>query len=112
MEGNLKYLKWSLVVEIVLGIALSLFMALFIGVMATDSPASGKSHFLAGTLVGFIAVALPTVVFPYFCIRELNSYPVKKSIKANLFHSILVGMAVFFPVALWQIYVLLKLKRD
>jgi len=62
MEGKIKYLKISLKIEIVFGIIISLFMALFLGTMATDSPSSTYLNFAMGAVIGFLFVFLPTVL--------------------------------------------------
>jgi|GEM_PF-5423233 len=111
MEGEIKYLKVSLKIEIVLGIIISIFMALLLGTMATDSPSSTYLNFAMVAVIGFLVVFLPTVLLPYFSIKELNKFNQKKSIVINSINSTVVFLFVFFPLALWQFYLLYKLKK-
>ena len=52
MEKDLKIVKILLYIEIAFGVALSLFIAVFVGTMATDSPSSTYIQFIFGALFG------------------------------------------------------------
>lgn len=111
MEGKIKQLKVSLIIEIVFGSILSIFMALFLGTMATDSPSSTYIDLAIGAAIGFLIIFLPTVLLPYFGIKELKKFEHKKAIIINSINSIVVLLFVFPPLAFWQFYVLYKLKK-
>ncbi|MFY9142282.1 hypothetical protein [Sulfuricurvum sp.] len=112
MEKYIKYLKVSYQIEMVLGILLAGFMSFFLGVMATDAPSATYFHFALGALFGFIIVAIPTMLMPFLAIKELNNYVAKRKLLFNIINAVVVLAFVFFPLALWQFYMLYKIKND
>jgi len=111
MENRIKYLKVSYQIEMVLGILVAGYMSIFLGVMATDAPTSTNIHFVFGALFGFTIVAIPTVLMPFLAIRELNNYKEKGKLTFNIINVVIVLAFVFFPLALWQFYILYKIKN-
>ncbi len=110
MEKQIKWLKISLKVEMVIGVLAGGALALVLGTMATDSPTSGTLEFIMGALFGFALVAIPMLVIPALSIRELNRFPVNEKFIFNYLNTVIVFVFVFFPLAIWQIYTLVHLK--
>jgi len=77
-------LKSLLIIEIIIGLFGASFLAIFVGIMATDSPSSTYLHMAGGGLVGFMIVFVPSVLLPYLSIRELRNYTENKKIVLNI----------------------------
>ncbi len=112
MEKQIKWLKISLKLEMVIGVVAGGFLGLVLGTMATDSPTSDTLDFLMGAVFGFSIVALPMIIIPLLSIRELNRFPEKQSFICNYINTVIVLVFVFFPLAIWQIYTLVHLKAN
>ncbi|MDO6514603.1 hypothetical protein [Neptuniibacter sp. 2_MG-2023] len=110
MERRIKYLKITLYIEMVLGTGMGAVMALFLGTMATDSPTSTTADFVMGALMGFSLFAIPLVFLPILSLRELNRFAEKRVSLINYINSAILILFVFFPLGIWQIYNLVKLK--
>ncbi len=110
IENNIKLLKLLLIIEIIIGLSISIIMAIFLGVMATDSPSSTKLDVLIGSVIGFSLVAIPSVLFPTLSIRELNKFPTRKKLTFNIINSI-ITFFIFFPIAIIQFYIFNSLKN-
>ena len=111
MEQRIKYLMLSFYAEMVIGTLTALFMALFIGVMATDSPKSKEAHFSMGSAFGFSIVAVPLVLLPWLAALELKKFPQTKRIVFT-YIKVLVTVFTFFPLGIWQVYMLIKLESE
>jgi len=111
MEKYIKYLKISYQIEMVLGIVAAAFLSFFVGVMATDAPTSTYLHFAFGALFGFTIVAIPTVLMPFLAMKELDGYEEKEKLVFNIINAVIVLVVVFIPLALWQFYMLYKIKN-
>ena len=112
LDKRIKYLKISYIIEMILGALMAAFMTLFLGVMATDSPSSSDLDFVIGALIGFVVVAVPTILIPLLAINELNNFKVKRRLIFNIINAIIVLIVVFAPLAFWQFYMLYKIKKD
>ncbi|WP_343801409.1 hypothetical protein [Marinobacterium maritimum] len=112
MDKQIKWLKISLKVEMLIGVVAGGILALVLGTMATDSPTSGTLEFIMGALFGFALVATPMLVIPALSIRELNRFPENRKFVFNYLNTVIVLVFVFFPLAIWQIYTLAHLKAN
>ena len=111
MGKRIKYLKISYKIEMVFGIIAAGWMSFFLGVMATDAPTSTYLHFTLGALFGFSAVAIPTVLIPFLAIKELSNYEIKGKLLFSIINAIFILISIFIPLALWQLYMLYKIKK-
>ncbi len=112
MQKYIKYLKISYQIEMVLGIVAAGFMSFFLGIMATDSPSSTYFNFAFGAIFGFSAIAIPSVLIPFLAIKELNNYEIKGKLLFNIINAAFIFISIFMPLALWQFYMLYKIKQQ
>ncbi len=104
-------LKTLLIIEIIAGLFVASFMALFLGVMATDSPSSTYLHMIGGGTMGFVIVFIPSVLLPYFSIRELKNYAANNKIIVNIINALLL-IFCFFPLGIVCLILLYKLHNS
>ncbi len=103
-----KNLKVLLIIEIILGILTASFAALFVGIMATDSPSATLLHGIGIGFCVFLVTFLPLVLLPLLSIRELNEYDRNGTITINIVNSIFVFL-YFFPFGVLNIYFVYKI---
>ncbi|MEI6896721.1 MAG: hypothetical protein V5786_04410 [Psychromonas sp.] len=106
MEERIQHFKISLYAEMIFGIILSIVLPVFIVRISETSLLNS----LFGAFLGFCLVALPLILLPIMSIRELNEFPEKNSLFLNYMNTGVVIAFVFFPLALWQIFMFRKLK--
>ena len=111
MLKYIKYIKIIYILIILLSIAGSLWLALFLGIMATDAPGSGNFEFTIGWLIGFLSIFIPSALFPILSIYELNKYEDKKRLIFNYITSVIL-LFIFIPLALLQMFFLYKLNKS
>lgn len=111
MDKYIHYLKVSYRVEIAVGFLISSFMTLFMATMATDSPNSTYMHMILGGIFGFIFTATPTILIPILAIKELKNYTIKRKLLFNIINGVIVLFFIFFPLAIWQFYMLYKMRN-
>ena len=111
MQKYIKYLKISYEIEMILGIIFSCFVSFFLGIMSTDSPSSTYLDFILGIVFGFLIIAIPSISIPYLAIKELNDYETKRKLIFNIINIIFIFFFLFMPLALWQFYMLYKIKK-
>ena len=111
MHKTIKALKTLLIVEIIIGLFGASFLALFVGVMATDSPSSTYLHMIGGGIFGFLIVFAPSVLLPYFSIRELKKYNENKKLFLNIFNSLLLLIG-FLPLGVIHLILINKLNKE
>jgi len=87
-------------------------MALFLGVMATDSPSSTMLDMVLGAVFGFLVVLIPMVGLPLLSKRELQNYKTNKKLLFNIINSVLIFFTMFMPLALFNFYIFYKLHED
>jgi Na+-driven multidrug efflux pump len=80
--------------------------------MATDSPKSTLVHFILGGSVGFLIVFFPSVLLPFFSIKEVNKYTENRRLTLNIINSIIVFVLIFFPLAIVQFYFIYKIREE
>lgn len=112
MEKRLQYIKISRFVEIFFGVLIGGWLGFFVGIMATDSPNSSELNFVYGALFGFGFTAIPLILLPYLSIRELNKYRKKQKVTFNYITSIIMLIFMLSPLAIWQLFMLRKLKTS
>ena len=111
MSKYIKYIKVIYYIVIIVSAIGASWMAIFLGVMATDAPGSGTFEFTIGFLIGFLIIFIPTSIFPILSIRELNKYEEKRGLIFNYITSIVL-LFIFIPLALLQMYFLYKLNKS
>ena len=110
MDRKILFLKRSLMAESTFGILLAVFMVFLTVSLTMDNPDSTVSNMLLAAVFVFCGITIPLVILPIMAIRELNDYPVHKNLLMNYVNSGIAVGFVFFPLAIWQLYTLVKLK--
>ncbi|GLS90139.1 hypothetical protein GCM10007916_12060 [Psychromonas marina] len=110
MDNKILYLKRSLIVEIIFGALLAIILSVYMVSMASANPNAATIDIFLGALFPIVIVALPLVLLPYMAIRELNEYEEQNSLILNYVNSGIAVGFVFFPLAVWQIFTLVKVK--
>ncbi len=110
MDNKIRSLKISFIFETILGVLVALFIAMFVGIMATDSPSSPSNDMIMGGMFAFLIVFAPFVLFSYLSIRELNKYEENNKLLFNIINSLLV-FSIFLPLGIWQLYLIFKLNN-
>lgn len=111
MENRIKYVTISLYAEILLGIILSIGSPIFIMVIAADAPQPTEMPSFVGALIALFLVAMPLVVLPILAKKELQDFPKNGALFLNYMNTCIPIAFVFFPLALWQLYMFRKLKK-
>lgn len=110
MKGYIQYLKIFYFIEIVLGLIITIYMTMFMAMMATDSPSSTIIHMISGGFIGFLVVFLPTVLLPGLAIKELGKYEVQRKLKLNILNTIIVFFTILMPLAFLNFFILYKIR--
>lgn len=110
MDKKILYLKRSLIAEMVFGAILAIILSVYMVSMASANPNAEAINIFLGALFPLVIIALPLVLLPYMAMRELNEYSDQKSLILNYVNSGIAVGFVFFPLAVWQIFTLVKIK--
>lgn len=108
MDKYIKYLNISYKIEILLGIIMSYFGAI-IGPLAVSSLFPNYALIL-GMILGFTIIFIPTILIPILAIYELKSFSKNEKLLFNTIN-IFIVLIIFFPLALFQSYILYKIKK-
>lgn len=110
MDNKILYLKNSLIIEMIFGAILAIVLSVYMVSMASANPDAAAINIFLGALFPIVIVALPLVLLPYMAMRELNEYTEQNSLILNYVNSGIAVGFVFFPLAIWQIFTLVKIK--
>ena len=110
METHINRLKATLMFQIVVGIILSIVMVSYTVSVGLESDASTGVSIAIGALLVAVIPLVPLVLVPFMSIRELDVYPEKGSLFINHFDSFIIIAFICFPIAIWQIFLLRKIK--
>lgn len=110
MDRKILFLKRSLIAEIIFGMVAAIVLAVYMVSLVSDNPNSATIDLFLGALFPIVIIGLPLVLLPYIAIRELNEYSEQKSLLINYVNSGLAVGFTFFPLAIWQIFTLVKLR--
>jgi hypothetical protein len=61
-------------------------------------------------MFGLIAFGSPTLLLPYVAMREIKRFKEKQSLNFSIFNSLVV-LALFWPMALFQMYLIYQIKQ-
>ena len=110
MQSKIKMMKISLIVQIVIGLAVTGYMVLLLGVMSTDAPTSSYKDVLMGVSIALGLIGLPTVGLPLLALFELGRFVKRKKLHF-IYTNAIVGLGIgvlsnpiFLLVAIWQFY--------
>ncbi|NPA87358.1 MAG: hypothetical protein GXO01_01510 [Epsilonproteobacteria bacterium] len=110
MESTKKTLKTLYSIQIALGGFATIFLTLFLAIMATDAPGSGNKEALLGGLLGFAAGSILMIFLPLKAYQEIEKYP-----NGRLIFNYITTIANLFTLnmifSLIQIALLFELKR-
>lgn len=112
MDDRIKYLKLSLLIEMILGLVLTSLFAASLGASTVAPSFAAGSDYIIGGSYGFVVIFLPVIFFPLLALKELNTFKNRRKLTFNLINSAVVVTLVFFPLSVWQIYMLYKLRSD
>jgi len=110
MDRKILFLKRSLIAEIIFGAIAAIAISVYMVSMVNDNPNAATIDMFLGALFPIVIIALPLMLLPFMAIRELNEYGEQKSLLINYVNSGIAVGFVFFPLAIWQIFTLVKLK--
>ena len=117
MQSKIKLMKISLIIQIVMGLVVTGYMVLFLGVMSTDAPTSSFKDVLMGVSVALGLIGLPTVGLPALALFELGRYGKQKKlylIYTNAIVGLVVGVIsnpLFLLMAIWQFYIIYGINK-
>lgn len=116
MGTEIKRLKTVLIIQIIVGLAAAVFIALFMGTFALDSPAATKMNFFLAAGSGFFILFIPNVLLPAFSIKELKDYEKSRiRLRVNTVNALFCSFLVFpFTVALtfFYLYLIKKITKS
>ena len=117
MQSKIKMMKISLIVQLLIGVVVTGYMVLLLGVMSTDAPTSSYKDVLMGVSIALGLIGLPTVLLPFLALRELGRFVQTKKlhfIYTNAIIGLLLGVfanPIFLLVAIWQFYLIYGLTK-
>jgi len=118
LNKQIKWLKISYTVEMIIGFLMGGFLALMVGVMATDSPTSSDATMYIAGSVTFIIVAVPTIILPLFALKELEDYESSRKLRLNITNSVIliviggIGAILLLPIGVAQFFFISELKKN
>ena len=117
MQSKIKIMKIALIVQIVIGLVVTGYMVMFLGVMSTDAPTSSYKDVLMGVSIALGLIGLPTVLLPLLSLREIGRFEETKKLHftyTNAIIGLLIGVfanPIFLLIAIWQFYIIYGLTK-
>lgn len=118
MKDAVKPLILTYKVSILLGLVIGTYNAYIVSIMATGAPTAGSKPMFIGASIGFLVVAIPMIVLPWFAKREVTHFVKKRHLKISyttaFLHTILgtIGSWIFLPFGVMEIVLVYKLKKS
>ena len=104
-------------ISILLGLGLGGYNAFIVGVMSAGAPSANASQMFIGGAIGFLVVAIPMALLPWFAKREVENFATKGHLKiaytTAFLHTLLGIMSswIFLPFAVIEIALIYKLRK-
>lgn len=111
MQPYLNRLKLTLKIEMGLGLLTASFLGLLMGTFAMDPPWATELDFYKGAAFGFCLAAIPMLLIPFLALHELAQFKTRKRLFITKLNAGVCFFFVFFPLAIWQFYLIKKLIK-